>query len=82
MALLHHTRREWPPLRARLSVFGGLVDPMVGLGTLHEWGACTTADVRAHRFPGGHHYLRTQVAEVVGRLTGDLLAAYRSPASG
>ncbi|EXU67868.1 thioesterase [Streptomyces sp. PRh5] len=82
VALLHHTRQEWPPLRARLSVFGGLDDPMVDPGTLHEWGACTTADARVHRFPGGHHYLRTQVAEVVGRLTDDLLAAYRSPASG
>ncbi|WP_346768610.1 beta-ketoacyl synthase N-terminal-like domain-containing protein [Streptomyces sp. DASNCL29] len=69
-------------LRARLSVFGGLDDPMVDPGTLHERGACTTADARVHRFPGGHHCLRTQVARVVGRLTDDLLAAYRSPASG
>ncbi|MFF7656359.1 thioesterase II family protein [Streptomyces sp. NPDC007983] len=80
VALLHHTRRAWPPLRARLSVFGGLDDPMVDPETLHEWSACTTADARVHRFPGGHHYLRTQVAEVVGRLTDDLLAAYRNPA--
>ncbi|WP_413105116.1 thioesterase II family protein [Streptomyces sp. Inha503] len=82
VALLQHTRRAWPPLGARLSVFGGLDDPMVDPETLHEWGAGTTADARVHRFPGGHHYLRTQVAEVVGRLTDDLLAAYRSPASG
>ncbi|WP_262703364.1 MULTISPECIES: hypothetical protein [Streptomyces] len=55
---------------------------MVDPETLHEWGAGTTADARVHRFPGGHHYLRAQVAEVVGRLTVHLLAAYRSPASG
>ncbi|MFE2025908.1 thioesterase II family protein [Streptomyces hygroscopicus] len=80
VALLQPTRRAWPPLRARLSVFGGLDDPMVAPEPLHEWSAGTTADTRVHRFPGGHHYLRTQVAEVVNRLTGDLLAAYRSPA--
>ncbi|MFI0779466.1 thioesterase II family protein [Streptomyces sp. NPDC021212] len=80
VALLQHTRQPWPPLRARLSVFGGLDDPMVDPESLHEWSACATADARVHRFPGGHHYLRTQVAEVAGRLTDDLLAAYRNPA--
>ncbi|MDX3227957.1 thioesterase II family protein [Streptomyces sp. ME19-01-6] len=80
VALLQHTRQAWPPLRARLSVFGGLDDPIVDPESLHEWSACTTADTRVHRYPGGHHYVRTQVAEVVAQLTEDLLAAYRNPA--
>ncbi|EFL20372.1 enantio-pyochelin biosynthetic protein PchC [Streptomyces himastatinicus ATCC 53653] len=82
VALLQHTRQPWPPLGAPLSVFGGLDDPMVDPESLHEWSICTTADTRVHRFPGGHHYLRTQVAEVVAGLTDDLLAAYRRPAGG
>jgi len=81
VALLQHTRQPWPPLRARLSVFGGLDDPMVDPESLPEWSPCTTADTRVHRFPGGHHYLRAQAAEVADRLTGDLLAAYRNPAA-
>ncbi|MFD7500777.1 thioesterase II family protein [Streptomyces sp. NPDC059850] len=80
VALLQHTRQPRPPLRARLSVFGGLDDPMVGPGTLHEWSTHTTADTRVHHFPGGHHYVRSQAPEVADRLTDDLLSAYRSPA--
>lgn len=80
VALLQHTRQAWPPLRARLTVLGGLDDPMVDPESLHEWSTCTTAGTRVHHLPGGHHYLRTQVAEVAGRLTEDLLAAYRNPA--
>ncbi|MGW3567207.1 thioesterase II family protein [Streptomyces sp. NPDC000941] len=80
VALLQHTRQIWPTLRARLSVFGGNDDPMVDPESLYEWSACTTADTRVHRYPGGHHYLRTQIPEVVAQLTQDLLAAYRNPA--
>ncbi|WP_055413840.1 MULTISPECIES: thioesterase II family protein [Streptomyces] len=80
VALLQHARQIWPPLRAQLSVFGGNDDPMVDPESLHEWSACTTAGTRVHRYPGGHHYLRTRIPEVVAQLTQDLLAAYRNPA--
>ncbi|MGO4760710.1 hypothetical protein AB4212_70765, partial [Streptomyces sp. 2MCAF27] len=80
VALLQHSRQIWPTLRARLSVFGGNDDPMVDPESLYEWSACTTAGTWVHRYPGGHHYLRTQIPEVVAQLTQDLLAAYRNPA--
>jgi surfactin synthase thioesterase subunit len=78
VALLQHPARERAPLPIPLSVLGGLADPIVDPGSLDEWSACTTADTRVHRYPGGHHYLRTQAGDVVGALTRDLLAAYRS----
>ena len=77
VAQLQHVPQAWPPLGARLSVFGGLDDPIVDPDTLDEWSAHTTAGARIHRYPGDHQYLRHQLADVVAHLTEDLLAAYR-----
>ncbi|WP_212909705.1 hypothetical protein [Streptomyces sp. TS71-3] len=77
MALLQHAPKHLAPLRAPLSVFGGRDDPIVDPGSLKEWDACTTSGARVHLYPGGHHYVRAQVPQVVAQLTRDLLAAYR-----
>jgi surfactin synthase thioesterase subunit len=77
VAQLQHTPQARPPLSTRLSVFGGLDDPIVDPDALDEWSAHAVAGARVHRYPGDHQYLRHRLAEVLAQLTEDLLAAYR-----
>lgn len=60
-----------------ISTFCGEQDPVVDPVELREWASLTLGGLTAHRYPGGHFYLREQRATIVADLVWDLSAAWR-----
>ncbi|MFJ9250841.1 thioesterase II family protein [Streptomyces sp. NPDC101776] len=77
LALLQHTHRDEPPLDTRIRAFGGRDDPIVPPESLTGWDVHSTTEVSVRPFPGGHHYLHTQLPAFLSQLTHDLLQACR-----
>jgi len=59
-------------LACPITAFGGLDDPTTSSQHLHAWRELTTASFRMKLFDGGHFYLDTQRAEVLGEIVGTL----------
>jgi medium-chain acyl-[acyl-carrier-protein] hydrolase len=57
-----------PPLACPISVMGGLADDRATLDELDAWRIHTTAEFERETFPGGHFFIQTARAEVLGSL--------------
>jgi surfactin synthase thioesterase subunit len=53
------------PLPLPIVAVGGTGDPYAAPERMQTWQACTTQPLRAHRLPGGHFYLDSQLDAVL-----------------
>jgi medium-chain acyl-[acyl-carrier-protein] hydrolase len=63
---------EEAPLPCAISAFGGRNDPRTSIASLQKWQHQTVDAFRVEAFPGGHFYLQTERAAVLGSLMRDL----------
>ncbi|MEU8837355.1 alpha/beta fold hydrolase, partial [Streptomyces sp900116325] len=61
-----------PPLRAPLALYYGEDEVPDAERLVREWALSAAAPPRAHRFPGGHFFVRTARDAVIGQLVRDL----------
>ncbi|MGW0703966.1 thioesterase II family protein [Streptomyces sp. NPDC002867] len=60
------------PVGCPLHVFGGAGDPLVDEAQLERWRDCSSAGFTVRLLPGGHDYLFTGAAAVLGAVTAAL----------
>ena len=67
-------RPDEPPVRVPLRVLGGVADTVTPLAHMALWRDHAESFLGLRRFPGGHFFLRDDVAGVVGALVDDITA--------
>ncbi|MFE6921434.1 thioesterase II family protein [Nocardia sp. NPDC057663] len=69
--------RPGPPLDTAVTVFGGVEDPRVSRNELTAWQQCTTGPFELRLEPGGHFFVVSQRARVLGHIGRTLTGALR-----
>ena len=70
-----------PPLSCPVVAFTGDADPQVTLAEAERWREHTSAGFELHTYPGGHFYLDTHAADVLGKVSARL-GAVTAPSDG